>query len=134
MSLCSGGIFGLGESEDQILELALALKQLNVDAVPVNFLTPVPGTPAEHMHHLTPMKCLKIIAFLRYVLPNKEIIICGGREYNLKELHPLIYYAGASAVMTGDYLTTSGRQLEDDLTLIRMLGLKERCHSTDHGQ
>ncbi len=125
-SLCCGGIFGLGETEEQILELALTLKELNIDAVPVNFLTPVPGTPAETMRNLNPLKCLKIISFLRYVLPDKEIIVCGGREHNLKELHPLVFHAGASGVMTGDYLTTRGRRLEDDLRLLRSLGLQTR--------
>lgn len=125
-SLCCGGIFGLGESDDQILELALAIKNLDVDAVPVNFLTPVPGTPAAAMDHLTPLKCLKIIAFLRYILPEKEIIVCGGREQNLKSLHSLVFYAGASGIMTGDYLTTSGRNLETDLALLRQLGLTVR--------
>ncbi len=131
LTLCCGGIFGLGESQDQIVELALAIKALNVDAVPVNFLTPVTGTPAESMHDLTPLKCLRIIAFLRYVLPDKEIIICGGREQNLKGLHPFIFYAGASGIMTGDYLTTSGRNLETDLSLLEMLGLKARSPHTD---
>jgi len=64
--------------------------------------------------------------FLRYVLPEKEIIVCGGREHNLKELHPLIFHAGASGVMTGDYLTTCGRRLEDDLLLLRTMGLHPR--------
>lgn len=127
LSVCSGGIFGIGESEDQIVELAFTLKELNVDAVPVNFLVPVPGTTAGLMNHLNPMKCLKIIAFLRHLLPDKEIIICGGRENNLKDLHPFVFYAGASGIMTGDYLTTSGRRLEDDLALLETLGLKPRA-------
>ena len=72
------------------------------------------------------MKCLKIIAFLRYVLPEKEIIVCGGREPNLGELHPLIFYAGASGIMTGDYLTTRGRSLTDDLLLLERLQMTPR--------
>lgn len=126
LSLCCGGIFGLGESDDQILELALTLRELRVDSVPVNFLTPIPGTAAAGLSDLTPLRCLKIIAFLRYALPDREIIVCGGRQHNLKELHPLIFYAGASGLMTGDYLTTAGRRLDNDLALLRDLGLTPR--------
>jgi len=129
LSLCCGGIFGLGETDDQILELALTLRDLRVDAVPVNFLTPIPGTAAAGLRHLTPIRCLKIIAFLRYALPDREIIVCGGREHNLRELHPFIFYAGASGLMTGDYLTTGGRRLDDDLSLLRNLGLTPRPKS-----
>ena len=123
LSLCSGGVFGLGESDDQILELAGVLRDLEVDAVPVNFLVPIPGTPLENTHELTPTRCLKIIALLRYMLPDKEIIVCGGRLENLGELHPLIFSAGASGVMTGNYLTRLGRGVSEDLRLIQDLGL-----------
>ncbi len=119
-SICSGGIFGLGESDEHLLELALELKDLDVDSVPINFLVPIKGTPLENADHLTPLRCLQIIAFFRFVLPQKEIIICGGREDNLKELHPFIFYAGASGIMTGNYLTTDGRTLEKDLELINL--------------
>ncbi len=124
LSVCSGGLFGMGESELQVLELALALKELDVDAVPINFLTSIPGTRLEGANYLTPLKCLKIISLFRFVLPRKEIIICGGREANLKELHPLVFYAGASGIMTGNYLTTKGRTLEKDLALLDQLGLE----------
>jgi biotin synthase len=122
LELCSGGIFGLGEGPEHILELAVALRKLDVDSVPVNFLTPIKGTPFESHHNLTPLKCLKIIAFFRYFLPDKEIIICGGRENNLGEIHPMIFHAGASGIMTGNYLTTDGRTLEKDLEMIDSLG------------
>lgn len=125
-SVCSGGIFGLGETDAQILELALTLKALDVDAVPLNFLIPIKGTPMADRRELTPLRCLKIIAIFRYVLPEKDIYICGGRERNLRDLHPLIFYAGASGIMTGDYLTTSGRTLEADLALLDELGFKPR--------
>jgi biotin synthase len=126
LSVCAGGLFGLGESDFQVLELALALKELGVDAIPVNFLVPQQGTRLQGHNHLTPFRCLKIISMLRYVMPDKEIIICGGREYNLGELHPLIYSAGASGVMTGDYLTTNGRSLAQDLHTLTLLGLFTR--------
>jgi biotin synthase len=126
LEICSGGIFGIGETDEHILELAIALRDLNVDSVPINFLIPIKGTPFESMYNLTPLRCLKIIAFFRYFLPAKEIIICGGRGYNLGELHPMIFYAGASGIMTGNYLTTEGRSLEDDLEMIDTLGFNVR--------
>mmetsp|Transcript_9782 Transcript_9782/g.5104 ORF Transcript_9782/g.5104 Transcript_9782/m.5104 type:complete len:327 (-) Transcript_9782:1238-2218(-) len=122
-SICAGGVFGIGETDDQVLELALTLKRLNVDAVPINFLVPIKKTPLENSCELTPLRCLKIISLFRYVLPDKDIIICGGREENLKELHSLIFYAGASGIMTGDYLTTTGRTLSKDLELLEQLNL-----------
>lgn len=126
LSLCAGGIFGIGETDDHIFELALALRDLDVESVPLNFLVPVEGTPFGHFHHLTPLRCLKIIAFFRYFLPAKEIIICGGREHNVKELHPMVFYAGASGIMTGDYLTTEGRTLQKDLQMLEQLGFSIR--------
>jgi biotin synthase len=126
MEICAGGLFGIGETDEQILELAEDLKMLDVDSIPLNFLVPIPGTPYGGLNRLTPVKCLKIIAFFRFFLPDKEIIICGGREKNLKELHPLIFYAGASGMMTGNYLTTDGRTLEDDLALLEQMGFGVR--------
>lgn len=123
MSVCSGGIFGMGETDKQILELAMELKTLNVDAVPLNFLSPIPGTPLETADLLTPLRCLKIIALFRYVLPDKQILICGGREANLGILQPMIFFAGASGIMTGNYLTTQGPSLENDLDMLDQLGL-----------
>ncbi len=122
-SVCSGGIFGIGETDEHVLELALAIKSLDVDSVPINFLSPVKGTPLEKADNLTPMRCLKIIALFRYVLPDKEIIICGGRRDNLKSLHPMIFHAGASGIMTGNYLTTKGLSLDDDLEMLNELKL-----------
>lgn len=126
MEVCAGGILGIGETDDHIIELALDLKELDVDSIPINFLIPIKGTPFESMHNLTPMKCLKIIALFRYVLPDKEIIVCGGRDYNLGELHTMVFYAGASGIMTGNYLTREGRTLDKDLDMINSLGFGAR--------
>jgi len=131
LSLCSGGVFGLGESDRQILEMAMELRSLSVDAVPLNFLTPIPGTAAENFDFLTPLRCLKIIALFRYVLPDAEIIVCGGRNHNLGQLQSMMFLAGASGLMTGDYLTTKGYGLEEDLKLIANLGLHPRS-KTEH--
>jgi biotin synthase len=124
--VCSGGIFGMGESAEQRVELATALRELDVDSVPINFLNPIPGTPLEGKSELTPVDCLKIIAMLRLMLPRKDLVVCGGREVNLRDLQSMIFYAGANGMMVGGYLTTSGRNYEDDLRMIEDLGLKVR--------
>ncbi|MDK2920999.1 MAG: biotin synthase [Desulfonauticus sp.] len=129
LSVCSGGVFGLGESFQDIIELAYTLKELDVDAVPLNFLIPIPGTPLEKNSYLTPLYCLKIIATFRFILPDKEIIICGGRKQHLSSLHPLIFLAGASAIMTGNYLTQSGFSVQEDLEFLKTLGLSVRRQS-----
>jgi biotin synthase len=124
--VCSGGVFGLGETWADRVELASTLKDLKVDSVPVNFLNPRPGTPLEKADNLTPIECLKIIALLRLMMPDIEIIVCGGRDKNLGELQPLIFAAGASGMMIGNYLTTPGRNPEQDLKMIKDMGLKRR--------
>ncbi len=126
MTICSGGIFGIGETMEQVLELALALRALDVDAVPLNFLTPIEGTPMANQPPLPPLDCLKIIALMRYVLPQKDILICGGRMFNLGPLNPMVFNAGANGIMTGNYLTTEGNQMETDLAMITALGLEPR--------
>lgn len=109
--------------EDRI-DLAFTLKNLDVDVVPVNFLHPVSGTPLENNIQLTPFEALKIISVFRFVLPDKEIKIAGGREKNLRDLQSWMFYAGANSTMIGNYLTTTGRKVENDLQMIRDLRLK----------
>jgi biotin synthase len=118
MEVCCGGIFGLGESLEQRFELAVTLRELDVDSVPLNFLNPVAGTPLQDVDLLTPMDCLRIICLYRYLLPKKRITVCGGREKNLREFQSAIFMAGASGTMVGNYLTTSGRNREIDLQMI----------------
>lgn len=124
--VCCGGIFGIGESDEDRVELAMTLRELDVDSIPVNFLNPVPGTPVEGRRDLTPMACLRIIAMMRLCHPGREIIVCGGREVNLRDLQGLIFAAGATGTMAGNYLTTRGRPAEDDVQMIRDLGLSLR--------
>ncbi len=121
--VCCGGIFGIGETPEDRVELAMTLRELSVDSIPVNFLNPIPGTPVEEKRELTPVDCLKIIAMMRLVHPLREIIVCGGREVNLRDLQGLMFAAGANGTMAGNYLTTAGRPAEDDLRMIRDLGL-----------
>lgn len=129
LTVCSGGIFGLGETMAQRIELALTLRELEVDSIPLNFLNPVPGTPLADADNLTPMECLLTIALFRLILPSRRISVCGGRERNLRDLQSWIFLAGASGTMIGDFLTTSGRPVESDLQMIRDMGLTpEVCH------
>jgi biotin synthase len=126
MYVCSGGIFGMGETWAHRVELALDLRALDVDSVPINFLNPRPGTPMEGMDELTPLDCLKIISLLRLVLPTKDLLVCGGREMNLMDAQRNMFQAGANGMMLGNYLTTSGNALQKDQALIEELGLKIR--------
>lgn len=127
MSPCSGCIVGMGESEEEIVEIAYALRELDADSVPVNFLNPIPGTPLAGMRDLTPMKCLKVLALFRFVLPTKEIRVSGGREVNLRALQPFGLYA-ANSIFVGDYLTTEGQESSADHQMIEDLGFEiELC-------
>ena len=119
MKVCCGGIFGLGESVAQRVELAETLRELDVDSIPLNFLNPIAGTPLEGLRALTPMDCLRAITMFRYFLPGKPISVCGGRETNLRELQSWIFMAGASGTMVGNYLTTSGRDRDVDMQMFR---------------
>lgn len=122
--VCSGGIFGIGESIEDRVSLAFELKELQVDSIPINFLISIKGTPLENKEPLKPFEALKIISMFRFVLPNKDIRVCGGREFVLKQLHPLVFSAGANGIMVSDYLTQKGRKIEDDIEMINDLGLK----------
>jgi biotin synthase len=125
-SICCGGIIGLGESPQQRLELAFSLRQLGIDCIPFNILNPRPGTPLEHSASVPPMEIIKTLALFRVILPKGTIKIAGGREANLRDLQSLALLAGANGLILGNYLTTLGRRAEDDLVMIRDLGLKIR--------
>jgi len=124
LSICSGGIFGMGETWEDRIDMALALKELNIDSVPVNFLIPVKGTRLGELETLHPFEALKIISLYRFILPEKEIRVCGGRMQVLGEFNSIVFMAGADSILTGNYLTTTGRSYEDDLRLVRDYGLK----------
>ena len=123
LSVCSGGIFGIGESWEDRIDMAFALKDLRVNSVPINFITPVYGTPLGNSELLNPMEALKIISIYRLILPESEIRICGGRPNTLRDLNSYIFMAGADGLLIGNYLTTSGRNPEDDLQMIKDTGL-----------
>jgi len=123
MKVCSGGIFGLGETAAQRIEMALTLRELAVDSVPLNFLNPIAGTRLADACNITPQECLVTIALYRLLLPGRMITVCGGREKNLRDLQSWMFFAGASGTMIGNYLTTSGRNTEDDWQMLRDLEL-----------
>lgn len=125
LRVCAGGILGMGESLDQRIELAETLRRIGVESVPLNFLNPQPGTPFGNREAMQPMEILKSIAVFRYMLPQAEIRIAGGRQF-LGDMQSMIFMAGASGVMIGDYLTTKGRQVEDDLKMLKDLNLSPR--------
>ena len=122
LTVCSGGIIGLGESMEQRIEMALTLAELDVDSVPINILNPIEGTPMAGAEPLTPMEILLTVALFRFILPAKDIKLCGGKERNLRQMLPLAIAAGCNSLMTGNYLTTTGRETRDDLEMIRDLG------------
>ncbi|MGB5971944.1 MAG: biotin synthase BioB [Nodosilinea sp.] len=121
MTTCSGGIFGLGETHDDVIDMALDLRRLEVTSVPLNFLIPIPGTPLEGRQELNPRQCLRILCLYRLLLPAQEIRIAGGREVQLRQLQPLGLYA-ANSIFVGDYLTTPGQAAQSDYAMIRDAG------------
>jgi biotin synthase len=123
IKICSGGILGMGETREDRRDLAFALKELGAHVVPINILNPIQGTPFGNREPLPPMETLKSIACFRFILPKQEIKIAGGRTVNLRELQSLVFLAGASALMVGNYLTTLNQPVEKDLQMLKDLGL-----------
>ena len=121
MKTCSGGIIGMGESDDDVIDLAISLRELGVRSVPVNFLIPIPGTPFESRGALDPRRCLRVLCLYRFILPSQEIRIAGGREVHLRSMQPLGLYA-ANSIFIGDYLTTPGQSARADFEMIRDAG------------
>lgn len=128
LSICSGGIFGMGEQWEDRLDMIFTLRELDVDVMPINFLNAIHGTPMEEMPKLHPMECLKIISIARFILPDKELKVAGGRQVCLRDLQSWIFFAGADSTMIGNYLTTYGRSPELDHQMVMDLGLKWRAY------
>jgi biotin synthase len=138
LALCSGGIIGMGEQEQDLVRMALALRELEVESIPLNFLIDIEGTPL-HPHleplsegegatrRLTPRYCLKALAMFRFVNPTSELRIAGGRELHLGSLQPLGLYA-ANSIFVGDYLTTKGQPPEADYRMIEEMGFVVTRH------
>lgn len=117
LSPCSGLIAGLGESDEQLVEALFALRDLDADSIPVNFLMPFDGTPFENTWELTPLRCLRILTMARFVCPDTEIRIAGGREMHLRSLQALALQV-ANSIFLGDYLTSEGQEAKADLDMI----------------
>jgi biotin synthase len=123
LSPCSGVLFGMGETDEEIVEVGLALRGLRPDSVPVNFLIPFDGTPLAGRDELTPWRCLRILALFRLVFPDVELRIAGGREVHLRSLQPLGLLL-ANSIFAGDYVTSRGQPAQADLEMIADLGLR----------
>lgn len=118
LRVCSGGILGLGETSKQRIELAFTLKELGIDSIPLNLLTPIAGTPFANNKPLTPLEILRTYAVFRFILPKAQIRTAGGREVNLRDLQALALNGGASGIMIGGYLTTLGRNAKQDMQML----------------
>ena len=124
LNICAGGIFGIGETDADRIDMALELRRLGIDIVPMNFLHPIEGTPLGTTETLQPRKILRIIALYRFILPRTTLKVAGGRVLNLRDMQSWIFYAGANSILSGNYLTTSGRTVQEDMQMLRDLGLQ----------
>ncbi len=127
MEICSGGILGMGESQQDIVQLAFHLRELKAESIPLNFLNPIDGTPLAGRNDLSPLICLKTLAMFRFANPERELRIAGGRELHLRSLQPLGLYV-ANSIFVGDYLTTKGQPPEADYQMITDLGFEITRH------
>jgi biotin synthase len=123
MSACSGLIAGMGEHDADLVDVVLALRELDPDSVPVNFLMPFEGTPLAGTWQLTPQRCLRILAMVRFAFPDSEVRLAGGREIHLRSQQPLALYI-ANSIFLGDYLTSEGQPGQGDLDMIADAGLQ----------
>lgn len=121
ITTCSGGILGMNESDDDIIDLAYSLRDLDVTSVPINFLIPIAGTLLSEVNQLNPRRCLRILNLFRFILPQQEIRIAGGREVHLRSLQVMGLYP-ANSIFVGDYLTTVGQAANSDLAMIKDAG------------
>jgi biotin synthase len=121
LEICSGGIVGMGEKDNDLIDLAMTLRDVKPDSIPVNMLHPVAGTPLEHCNQLTPQRGLKVLCLFRFLHPRTEIRIAGGREHNLRSLQPLALYPADSVFVNG-YLTTPGQPAPEVWSMIEDLG------------
>ncbi len=124
LEICSGGIVGQGETDEDIIDLLQAVREVEAESIPLNFLIPIKGVPFENRSHdLNPRRCLKILCLARFLNPHREIRVAGGREYHLRSLQPLSLYAANSIFVSG-YLTTGGQSADEALEMIADLGFE----------
>jgi len=123
LELCSGGIVGMGESHEDLVSMAMELRSLRVESIPINFLHAIEGTPLERQSHLSPQDCIRALCMMRFVNPTSELRVAGGREKHLRSLQPLSLYV-ANSIFVGDYLTTKGQPPKADYDMIQDLGFE----------
>ncbi len=124
--ICSGGIIGMGESREDRCDFAFALKDVEASVVAINIFNPIRGTPYEGIPPMNPLEALKTIACFRFILPHQEIVVAGGRTANLRDAQSMVFFAGASGLMVGNYLTTENQSVQRDLQMIKDLGLEPK--------
>lgn len=124
VGVCAGGLFGIGETEQDRIDMALQIRELGADMAPVNFLHPIPGTPMGDQPTLSPAEILRTIALYRFILPMTNLKVAGGRVLNLRDMQSWIFYAGCTSIISGNYLTTAGRAVEEDMRMLADLGLE----------
>ncbi|MCR4314795.1 MAG: biotin synthase BioB [Planctomycetes bacterium] len=124
LKTCSGGILGMGETEEDRIDFAYELADLAPDTIPLNFYVDVHGTPLfGKVTPMEPREILRVISLYRFVNPRADILIAAGRAQHLRDLQSMIFFAGASGMMIGDFLTTPGRTVSDDVLMLRDLGM-----------
>lgn len=123
MESCCGGIVGMGEADEDVVDLAFDLRRLGVTSIPVNFLNPRPGTPLGSLPLQDPKRCLRVLCMVRFVNPSRDIRCAGGREVNLRSLQPMLLYP-CNSIFTNGYLTTGGNGESEDFRMIRDLGFE----------
>ncbi|MFE6838087.1 biotin synthase BioB [Streptomyces sp. NPDC057705] len=123
LSACSGLIAGMGETDEDLVDVVFSLRELDADSVPVNFLIPFEGTPLAKEWNLTPQRCLRILAMARFVCPDVEVRLAGGREVHLRSLQPLALHV-VNSIFLGDYLTSEGQAGQADLDMIADAGFE----------
>ena len=124
LQVCVGGIFGMGETFAQRVELAFSIRELGTQSLPINFLKPIDGTGLDHLETIEYYDALKTIALLRLVLPKIDLFVCGGREEVMTDKQEHLFSAGANGILGGNYLTTKGQDPKRDIEMIRSLGLR----------
>jgi len=123
LEICSGGIAGMGETDEDVIDLAMSLREVRPDSIPMNFLYPAEGTPMQGQKNLTPQRCLKILCLFRFLHPRTELRVAGGREFNLRSLQALALYP-ADSLFVGGYLTTPGMPADEAWQMIEDLGFE----------
>jgi len=131
MDICCGGIIAMGETLEQRVEMAFALKELDVDCIPINILNPICGTRLEHQKPLDTYEILRTIAVFRLILPDKVLKFAGGREKALGGDEYKGYSAGINSILVGNYLTTSGKDFNQEVHNLEAIGLAVKYAQKD---